>query len=64
LIKEAYRLQKKPLHDKLKANHQHLAIFVIYIGKEIPDYDFVVKKMDSILKRLIQIADENNTANN
>ncbi|HTQ65221.1 MAG TPA: ribonuclease P protein component [Puia sp.] len=64
LTREAYRLQKKDLDEKLKVNHWHLAVFFIYIGKEIPEYPLIFKKMGSILKKLIQIADENNTSNN
>lgn len=62
LTKEAYRLQKQILYSKLKENNQQLILFFIYTGKELPDYKLVYKKMDSILQKLILIADENNIA--
>jgi ribonuclease P protein component len=60
VTREAYRLQKESLHNTLKINNKHLAVFFIYTGKEVPSYNEVYKKMSSILQKLIQIADENN----
>jgi ribonuclease P protein component len=63
LTREAYRLQKQSLYDKLKENNQHFALFLIYTGKELPVYALVYEKMGIILQRLIKIADEHNIAN-
>jgi len=52
LTREAYRLQKKDLQDKVKAGNIQLNIFFIYTGKEIPGYNEVYKKVGAILKKL------------
>jgi len=64
LGREAYRLQKKELAEKLKRNNQRLAIFFVYIGKGLPDHQFVHKKMSQILEKLGSIIDEKNSPNN
>lgn len=54
LLREAYRLNKHILYNNL--NDKQLAVFFIYIGKELPAYASVeasIKKaLHSILKRL------------
>ena len=52
LTKEAYRLQKKPLQEKIKANNVQLNLFFIYTAKEIAGYDEVYKKIGNILNKL------------
>jgi len=52
LIREAYRLQKFFLHDALKEKNLQLALFIIYTGKELPDYKMVSDKIDLILHRI------------
>lgn len=58
LTREAYRLQKQTLNDKLKENNLHLAVFFIYTGKDVPVYTQVYEKMGIILQRLMAIADK------
>lgn len=55
LTREAYRLQKNSLLEKLKENGQQLNVFFIYTGKELPSYENVYEKIKVILKRLIEI---------
>ena len=62
VTREAYRLQKESLYIHLIKSNKHLAVFFIYIGKELPVYNDSYKKIGSILKKLIQITDENNIA--
>ena len=38
LMKEAWRLQKNPLHTLVKEQNQSLSVFFIYTGKALPDY--------------------------
>ncbi len=59
LMREAYRLQKTPVLDCLKNCNKRIWVFFIYVGKEIPDYNKVVEKMDISLKRLQNIINEN-----
>ena len=52
LTREAYRLQKNELHEKLKATKAHMDIFFIYTGKELPRYNDVYNKVGTVLKKL------------
>src|SRR5882724_7565109 len=44
LLREAYRLQKVSLQETLQKNQQQLALFVIYIGKELPEFQLISDK--------------------
>jgi ribonuclease P protein component len=55
LMREAYRLQKIPLQEKLAAKQQQLALFFIYTGKELPDYTTISEKIGVALKKLESI---------
>ncbi|HLZ86067.1 MAG TPA: ribonuclease P protein component [Puia sp.] len=54
LGREAYRLQKAPLLDQLTRQGRSMAIFFIYIGKELPDYPTVTQKIGVALQKLIR----------
>jgi ribonuclease P protein component len=58
LIKEAYRLQKINLQEKIKANNIQLNVFFIYTAKELPVYDEIYKKTGAILKKLEKIIEQ------
>ena len=55
LTREAYRLQKLPLQQKLKEQNKQLVIFFIYTGNKVPDYAEVADKMSTILDKLNRI---------
>ncbi len=57
LMREAYRLNKPSLYQGLDRSHQ-LAIFFIYIGKDIPDYKLIETAMIKAVKKLIKKANE------
>jgi len=61
LTREAYRLQKKQLHEMLKQKKLQLNIFFIYTSKELPLFYAVKEKVNVILNKLIKIVDESNT---
>jgi ribonuclease P protein component len=63
LTREAYRLQKTALENKIKNNKQQLAVFLIYTGKELPEFTILKEKLTVILNKLITIADEINSSN-
>jgi ribonuclease P protein component len=63
-MKEAYRLQKNNLQLQVEQNSKQLAIFLIYVGKEIPDYSLVTEKIKIVLSRLQKMVHEESTANN
>jgi ribonuclease P protein component len=54
LVREAWRLQKNSLHDHLEQNQQSMAVFFLYVGKDLPPYDLIYAKVGSVIKRLIQ----------
>jgi ribonuclease P protein component len=54
LMREAYRLQKAPLEQALQTKQQKLALFLIYTGKELPNYALVREKIEVVLKKLLQ----------
>jgi ribonuclease P protein component len=62
-MREAYRLQKNELQTRLTHHQKQLAVFIIYVGNELPDYDFIFEKTDHVLTRLIKITNENLSAN-
>ena len=58
IIKEAYRLQKLPLQEKLKEKKMRLNIFFIYSGKEMPGYKETYSTIGLILDKMNKITDE------
>jgi ribonuclease P protein component len=59
LIREAYRLQKPTLENHLIQNNQKLSIFLMHVGKEMPEYEQLMESTEKIIKRIVKIADEN-----
>lgn len=60
LMREAYRLQKEQLQLHLQQKDQQLSVFILYVGKELPEYEVVFEKIGTIINRLIKFADANN----
>ena len=58
LTREAYRLQKKSLQEKIALKNIHLNVFFIYTGKELPVYDEVYKKVGTVLTKLNKLAEQ------
>jgi ribonuclease P protein component len=54
LTREAYRLQKGLLQERLEEMNGSLAVFFIYTGKEVPEQETVTKKMGLILQKLVK----------
>ena len=50
-IREAYRLNKFQLYDIL--GDKQVAVFFLFIGKEIPDYKLINSAMEKAIKKLI-----------
>lgn len=61
-MREAYRLQKNELTDNLNTSGKQLAVFLIYVGNELPEYQILLNKTGAVLKRLIKIINENSLA--
>ena len=62
-MKEAYRLHKNELTQKVRSYNQCIIVFFIYTGNIIPVYPDVLEKVQKVLQRLNKIADENGLAN-
>lgn len=62
LTKEAWRLQNAPLKEKLKASGKQMSVFLIYTGKELPDFNLVKDKVAIALKRLTGKTNENSSS--
>ena len=59
LLREAYRLQKNELSEKLRLKQTGVNIFLIYTGKDIPTYELLYAKTGAILKKITKLVDEN-----
>jgi ribonuclease P protein component len=58
LLREAYRLNKGPLLEHVEKTGQHLAIFIIYTDKVLPEFSVINQKMQVILNKLIKATSE------
>jgi ribonuclease P protein component len=63
LMREGYRLQKNELLETVQKNNKKLAVFFIYTGNELPEYDLIFEKTGNTLKRLLKITNETVAAN-
>jgi len=54
LIREAYRLNKLPLHDFLTNQQKQVAVFFLYIDKALPQENIVQQKMPLVLDKLMK----------
>ena len=63
LMREAYRLQKIELRNLLQQNNGSLAVFILYVSNELPEYTMMVSKMSAVLKKLQKIVNEETVAN-
>ena len=54
LGREAFRLQKEPLRERLEEKGLCLAVFFIYTGKDLPDYATVTQKIGVALQKLFK----------
>ncbi len=59
LLREAYRVNKLPLHLFLKENNQQLIVFILYADKQMPQADIIQHKMPLVIDKLIKQLYEN-----
>ncbi|MFS8082620.1 MAG: ribonuclease P protein component [Ginsengibacter sp.] len=52
LMKESWRLQKNELQLCLQSSQKSLDIFFIYTGKELPEYQFICRKMEEVIQKM------------
>jgi len=63
LMREAWRLQQNILKTRMKEEHKHLSVFIIYTGNELPGHELVFKKITTVIKKLVKTCDEATIAN-
>lgn len=52
LLRETYRLEKQVLHKQLHEQQKQLAVFFLYIDKEMPSYEVLREKMKECITKL------------
>jgi ribonuclease P protein component len=53
-MREAYRLNYKKIFEIfLNQKDQQLKLFIIYVGKEILEYEVIAKNMQTVLKKVL-----------
>ena len=55
LMREAYRLQKSLLQSELENNRLYLAVFIIYTGNSLPEFENIFESMGTAINRLQKI---------
>ena len=53
LLREAYRLNKLPLHQFLQAHNRQLIVFLLYVDKSLPQKGIIQTKMPLALEKLM-----------
>jgi ribonuclease P protein component len=62
LLREAWRLQKNELLEKTNDSQKGLAVFIVYIGKEIPSFSETSIYVKQVIDRLFAVINkERNT---
>lgn len=52
ILREAYRVNKHIIYDEFK--DEQLAVFIIFIGKELPEYSTIEKATQKGLKKILK----------
>jgi hypothetical protein len=52
MMREAYRLQKNLLKEKMTLNGKTLFLFIIFVGNTLHDFDTIFQKTGEILRQL------------
>ncbi|MEN9684261.1 MAG: hypothetical protein RLZZ28_47 [Bacteroidota bacterium] len=52
LLRECYRLNKISLHTSAAAKQKGISLFFLFIGKELPEYTYLLEKMKEVLIKM------------
>lgn len=63
LMREAYRLQQHEIKNFAAANNKAIALFFLYIGKEMPTYAQVFECVGNLLKKVFSSQNAMDTQN-
>ena len=58
LMRESYRLNKHLVYEQVK--DKQLAVFFVYVGKEMPDYHSIEEAVKKAFKRILQSLNSTN----
>ena len=58
LLREAYRVNKLPLHQYLEEHDKQAIVFFLYIDKVLPQKNVLQSKMPLIIQQLVKRLDE------
>ncbi len=53
-MREAYRLHKLPLHEHLMAQQKSVAVFILWIDKQLPTTEALQDLMPAVVEKLIK----------
>ena len=53
-LREAYRLHKLPLHEHLMAQQKSVAVFILWIDKQLPTTEALQDLMPAVVEKLIK----------
>ena len=53
-MREAYRLHKLPLHEHLKTEQKSVAVFILWIDKQLPTTAALQDLMPTVIEKLIK----------
>jgi ribonuclease P protein component len=63
LIRESWRLQKNDLKQMLAGKQLHMIVFLVYTGKELPEFMTIKEGTSSVIDRLSRIIHETTVTN-
>ncbi len=58
LLREAYRLNKLPLIALCNKKNIKIGLCIIYIGNEIPEFEYIMQKVELLLSQVINQIEE------
>lgn len=53
LLREAYRQQQHPLNEFAETNQKEISLFILYTGRELPEYDQLYQNVGVALQKLL-----------
>lgn len=55
LLREAYRLQQHQLNESAENNQKEISVFILYTGRELPQYEQLYQNVGVALQKLIKL---------
>jgi len=63
LVRESWRVQKNGLKEILREKQLNMIVFIVYTGRELPEYDHIRESTERVIENLCRIANEVAQAN-